>query len=105
MRPKGFALRPSFKIPGLVDADVTATDSVMILIADGNATSRSSIFAFRAARYTVENREKVLLDNLSGFATPGVLIALMGESGAGKTTLLGMFSMCAFLLESNSLND
>ena len=96
VRPKGFALRQAFKIPGLVDADVAVTDSVIILIAHENAISRSSIFAFRDVRYTVGNGEKVLLDNVSGFATPGVLIALMGKSGAGKTTLLGMLSVAAF---------
>ena len=32
--------------------------------------------------------ELELLKNLTGYAEPGVLTALMGGSGAGKTTLM-----------------
>uniref|UniRef100_A0A8R1DKN3 ABC transporter domain-containing protein n=2 Tax=Caenorhabditis japonica TaxID=281687 RepID=A0A8R1DKN3_CAEJA len=34
--------------------------------------------------------KKQILDNVSGIARPGQLLALMGASGAGKTTLLNM---------------
>lgn len=37
--------------------------------------------------------ERELLQNVSGVAKPGELLALMGASGAGKTTLLNML-MC-----------
>jgi ATP-binding cassette, subfamily G (WHITE), member 2, SNQ2 len=35
---------------------------------------------------------KTLLSNVSGYALPGTLTALMGASGAGKTTLLDVIS-------------
>ena len=35
---------------------------------------------------------KKLLNDVSGFAKPGVMVALMGASGAGKTTLLNTLS-------------
>lgn len=35
---------------------------------------------------------KTLLNNVSGYALPGTLTALMGASGAGKTTLLDVIS-------------
>jgi ABC-type multidrug transport system ATPase subunit len=35
---------------------------------------------------------RVLLSNISGFAKPGTLTALMGSSGAGKTTLLDVLA-------------
>ena len=37
-------------------------------------------------------QDLVLLDNVSGYVKPGMLIAFMGPSGAGKTTLLDVLS-------------
>lgn len=37
-----------------------------------------------------QKSEKQILENVSGIAKPGQLLALMGASGAGKTTLLNM---------------
>ncbi|XP_064470649.1 ATP-binding cassette sub-family G member 4-like [Ornithodoros turicata] len=39
-----------------------------------------------------QKETKVLLNNLSGAATPGTLTAIMGPSGAGKTTLLNLLT-------------
>ena len=57
--------------------------------------SRSErIFTWSNLSYTVpvSGGEKKLLDNVSGYAKPGVMIALVGASGAGKTTLLNTLS-------------
>lgn len=35
---------------------------------------------------------RILLSNVSGFAKPGSMTALMGSSGAGKTTLLDVLA-------------
>lgn len=49
-----------------------------------------SIFTWENVEYTVPygNGTRKLLNNVNGYAKPGVMIALMGASGAGKTTLL-----------------
>ncbi|KKY16641.1 putative abc transporter [Diplodia seriata] len=53
-------------------------------------TNSDSIFTWKNVSYTVPylGGEKKLLNDVSGFAKPGVMVALMGASGAGKTTLL-----------------
>ncbi|WPH00371.1 brefeldin a resistance protein [Acrodontium crateriforme] len=49
-----------------------------------------SIFTWRDVTYKVPylGSERQLLNNVNGYAKPGVMVALMGASGAGKTTLL-----------------
>ncbi|EOD44328.1 putative abc drug exporter protein [Neofusicoccum parvum UCRNP2] len=53
-------------------------------------SNSDSIFTWKDVSYSVPylGGEKKLLNNVSGFAKPGVMVALMGASGAGKTTLL-----------------
>ena len=53
-----------------------------------------SIFTWRDVEYTVPYRggERKLLNNVSGYAQPGKMVALVGASGAGKTTLLNTLS-------------
>ncbi|KAI5925375.1 ABC-2 type transporter-domain-containing protein [Camillea tinctor] len=53
-------------------------------------TNSDSIFTWRDVEYTVPylGGERKLLNKVSGYAKPGVMVALMGASGAGKTTLL-----------------
>lgn len=53
-------------------------------------SSSERCFTWSDVEYTVPygNGTRKLLNNVSGFAKPGVMIALMGASGAGKTTLL-----------------
>ncbi|KAF5575236.1 ATPase [Fusarium pseudocircinatum] len=57
-------------------------------------TDSESIFTWRDIEYTVPylGGEKKLLNKVSGYAKPGVMVALMGASGAGKTTLLNILS-------------
>ena len=51
---------------------------------------------FKDLKYTVTipktGRDKVLLQNINGYATPGRLTALMGSTGAGKSTLLDVLA-------------
>ncbi|RMZ87063.1 hypothetical protein DV736_g5713, partial [Chaetothyriales sp. CBS 134916] len=53
-------------------------------------SSSKSVFTFENITYEVpaQGGRRKLLNNISGFAKPGTMIALMGASGAGKTTLL-----------------
>ncbi len=48
------------------------------------------MFTWKDVEYTVPYRggERKLLNKVSGYAKPGVMVALVGASGAGKTTLL-----------------
>ncbi|KAI4287079.1 MAG: hypothetical protein L6R35_003666 [Caloplaca aegaea] len=58
-------------------------------------TARSEeIFTWTDVEYSVpyEGSQRKLLNNVHGYAKPGVMIALMGASGAGKTTLLNTLS-------------
>ncbi|KAL8726248.1 MAG: hypothetical protein Q9166_006836 [cf. Caloplaca sp. 2 TL-2023] len=57
------------------------------------ATS-DEIFTWTDVEYSVpfEGSQLKLLNNVHGYAKPGVMIALMGASGAGKTTLLNTLS-------------
>ncbi|KAJ5809179.1 ABC multidrug transporter atrF [Penicillium pulvis] len=52
--------------------------------------SSERCFTWSNVEYTVPygNGTRRLLNNVNGYAKPGVMIALMGASGAGKTTLL-----------------
>lgn len=53
-------------------------------------SSSERIFTWSHVEFTVPygNGTRKLLNDVNGFAKPGLMIALMGASGAGKTTLL-----------------
>ena len=45
-----------------------------------------SIFTFKEIEYTIpyQGGERMLLNNVSGYSKPGIMVALMCTSGAGK---------------------
>jgi ATP-binding cassette subfamily G (WHITE) protein 2 (SNQ2) len=55
----------------------------------------SDIFSWQHLNYTIQvsDGSRVLLNDVSGYVTPGKLTALMGESGAGKVSRIRMFNM------------
>ncbi|KAK4247621.1 ABC-2 type transporter-domain-containing protein [Corynascus novoguineensis] len=57
-------------------------------------TGSERVFTWEDVTYTVPTPAgpKRLLNGVSGYAKPGVMVALMGASGAGKTTLLNTLS-------------
>ena len=57
-------------------------------------TGSERVFTWEDVTYTVPTADgpKKLLNGVSGYAKPGVMVALMGASGAGKTTLLNTLS-------------
>ncbi|KAF2499776.1 hypothetical protein BU16DRAFT_480695 [Lophium mytilinum] len=57
-------------------------------------TKSESVFTWENVEYTVpyQGGERKLLNKVSGYAKPGVMVALVGASGAGKTTLLNTLS-------------
>lgn len=57
-------------------------------------SSSESIFTWQNVEYTVpyQGGERKLLNGVSGYAKPGLMVALVGASGAGKTTLLNTLS-------------
>ncbi|KAJ5609826.1 hypothetical protein N7528_009092 [Penicillium herquei] len=81
---------------------------------DGEPTN-STTFTFQDICYFVPvgGQDKQLLHDVSGYARPGQLTALMGASGAGKTTLLDTLSQRkstgtingSFLLNGKPLDD
>ncbi|KAK5652623.1 hypothetical protein OQA88_10216 [Cercophora sp. LCS_1] len=60
----------------------------------GQIQRSEKVFTWENLTYTVPTADgpKRLLNNVNGYAKPGVLVALMGASGAGKTTLLNTLS-------------
>jgi ATP-binding cassette subfamily G (WHITE) protein 2 (SNQ2) len=59
----------------------------------------TDIFSWQNIKYVVPvsgGEHRQLLDNVSGYVSPGKLTALMGESGAGKVEALSLTSACPY---------
>ena len=53
---------------------------------------------------STSGRTKKVLHNLSGFAKPGQMMAIMGASGSGKTSLLNVLGQRLGLSPGSKMN-
>ncbi|KAI4727927.1 hypothetical protein E4T49_04284 [Aureobasidium sp. EXF-10728] len=90
--------QPSRTVHDLTLNPVSSASSATRIDDNGSEHAKSetngSSFTFEDVNYyvNVADGEKQLLQNVSAYARPGQLTALMGASGAGKTTLLDTIS-------------
>lgn len=89
-------------IDGTAKESSAFLDSSAIMVATGAASAlpfTPITLAFKHLHYTVKvtkdgkkNVDRKLIEDVSGYAKPGTLTALMGSSGAGKTTLMDVIA-------------
>jgi ATP-binding cassette subfamily G (WHITE) protein 2 (SNQ2) len=81
-------------VAGASSNDSTETVSANEEGALESISSSESVFTWKDVEYTVpyQGGERKILNKVSGYAKPGIMVALVGASGAGKTTLLNTLS-------------
>jgi ATP-binding cassette, subfamily G (WHITE), member 2, SNQ2 len=81
-------------IAGASSSNSTETSTANREEALESISSSESIFTWKDVEYTVpyQGGERKILNKVSGYAKPGIMVALVGASGAGKTTLLNTLS-------------
>ncbi|KAI9711691.1 MAG: hypothetical protein M1828_001802 [Chrysothrix sp. TS-e1954] len=62
-------------------------------------SSSQSVLTWQNVNYSIpyQGGQKRLLHDVTGYAKPGVMVALMGASGAGKTTLLNTLAQRQYM--------
>ena len=78
------------KAQSVADKGAASTASFGVEETPYRLSASDRVFTWSDIEYSVPygNGTKKLLNGVSGYAKPGLMIALMGASGAGKTTLL-----------------
>ena len=89
--------RPSDPEKGAESSESTSDGALDLEKSTGSGTKLAdseAIFTWTDVNYTIpyEGDQRQLLENVNGYAKPGLMVALMGVSGAGKTTLLNTLS-------------
>jgi ATP-binding cassette subfamily G (WHITE) protein 2 (SNQ2) len=81
-------------VAGASSGDSTETATANEEEALESISSSESVFTWKDVEYTVpyQGGERKILNKVSGYAKPGIMVALVGASGAGKTTLLNTLS-------------
>ena len=71
----------------------------MIEEGESKAQKQENIFYFRGIHYSAVNNKKerkTILEDISGSAKSGEVLAILGPSGAGKTSLLNVLTLNAY---------
>lgn len=68
----------------------STSDSTIVVVPKQPSSLSDHVFSWHNVGFSIQanKQEKVLLDDISGSAKSGDVLAILGASGAGKTTLL-----------------
>ena len=79
-------------ISGSSTKTISTTTQATLTWSHINVTCRATPTCLDRLRRVPPKDGQTLLDNISGIARPGQILAILGSSGAGKTTLLNVLS-------------